>query len=97
MLDAIHCIVGSCGSQTFIPCELLSEGHGLLPGRLPGMREIWAARTALRTAVGKVTKGERIFSVGPIFLSAAVIATLLIIGGVELNPGPDEISVQVFV
>jgi len=56
---------------------------------------VWAARTAGRTAVGKVAKGERKSSVGPMILSAAVIATLLIIGGVELNPGPDEISVQV--
>lgn len=33
--------------------------------------------------------------VGPMILSATVIATLLIIGGVELNPGPEENPLQV--
>jgi len=28
----------SCGGRTCFLCELLSEGHGLLPGRLPGTR-----------------------------------------------------------
>jgi len=56
---------------------------------------VWAARTAWRTAVGKVENGGRKISMGSMILSAAVIATLLIIGGVELNPGPEEKSVQV--
>ena len=32
---------------------------------------------------------------GPMILCAAVLATLLVIGGVELNPGPVESIVQV--
>jgi hypothetical protein len=32
---------------------------------------------------------------GPIFLRAAVLATLLVIGGVELNPGPVDSIVDV--
>jgi hypothetical protein len=32
---------------------------------------------------------------GPVILCAAVLATLLVIGGVELNPGPVENIVQV--
>jgi len=56
---------------------------------------VWSARTARRAAVGKVGKGERKIPMTPMILSAAVIATLLIIGGVELNSGPEEDSVQV--
>jgi hypothetical protein len=48
----------------------------------------WAARSSWRSAVGHVgTSGGDIY-VGPTILCAAVLANLLTIGGVELNPGP---------
>ena len=54
----------------------------------------WAARFSWRSAVGRVgTKGGN--RMGPIILCAAVLETLLVIGGVELNPGPVYNIVQV--
>jgi hypothetical protein len=54
----------------------------------------WAARLSWRSAVGHVgTSGGNIY-VGTI-LCAAVLATLLTIEGVELNPGPVNNAVQV--
>ena len=52
-------------------------------------------RASWRSAVGKVEKRRSGNLVGPMILSATVIATLLIIGGVELNPGPEENPLQV--
>ena len=55
----------------------------------------WAARSSWRSAVGHFrTRGGNIY-MGPMILCAAVIATLLMIGGVELNPGPVDNIVQV--
>lgn len=55
----------------------------------------WAARVSRRSAVGQVvTRGDKNF-IGEMTLCAAVIATLLVIGGVELNPGPVDNVVQV--
>ena len=54
----------------------------------------WAGRFSWRSAVGQVTRGGNI-DTGPTFLCAAVIAVLLVIGGVELNPGPVDNIVQV--
>jgi len=48
----------------------------------------------LRSALGQVTRGGN-NDTGPTFLCAAVIALLLVIGGVELNPGPVDNIVQV--
>jgi hypothetical protein len=54
----------------------------------------WAARFSWRSAMGRVgTRGEN--CIGPIILCAAVLATLLVIGGVEQNPGPVDSNVQV--
>ena len=54
----------------------------------------WAARFSWRSAVGRVGKrGGN--CMGPMILYAAVLATLLVIGGVELNPGPADSIVQV--
>jgi hypothetical protein len=39
-------------------------------------------------------RGGKIYR-GPMILCAAVLAVLLVIGGVELNPGPDDNIVQV--
>jgi hypothetical protein len=48
----------------------------------------WARRFSWRSAVRHVgTRGEKMYR-GPIILCAAVLAFLLVIGGVELNPGP---------
>ena len=75
--------------------ELLSAGYGLLPGRLPGSSGDWAARFSWRSAEDHVgTSGGKIY-LGPMILCAAVLATLLMVGGVELNPGPIENKVQV--
>ena len=54
-----------------------------------------SARFSWRSAMGRVrTRGGKICT-GPMILCAAVIATLLVIGGVELNPGPVDSIVQV--
>ena len=47
-----------------------------------------------RSAVGRVGKRGGKICMGPMILCAAVLATLLVIGGVELNPGPVESIVQ---
>jgi len=55
----------------------------------------WAARFSWRSAVGHVgTRGGKI-CMGPMILCAVVLATSLMIGGVELNPGSVENIVQV--
>jgi hypothetical protein len=55
----------------------------------------WAARLSQRSAVGHVgTRGGQIY-MGPMILCAAVLASLLMIRGVELNPGPVENILQV--
>ena len=55
----------------------------------------WAAKFSRRSAVGRVgTRGGKI-CMGPMILCAAVVTTLLVIGGVELNPGPVDSIVQV--
>ena len=56
---------------------------------------MWAAGFSGRSAVGHVdTSGVKAY-MGKMLLCATVIATLLIIGGVELNPGPVDNIVQV--
>jgi hypothetical protein len=55
----------------------------------------WAARVWRRSAVGQVRTKEGKTDTGKMILYAMVIATLLIIGGVELNPGPVENIMQV--
>ena len=48
----------------------------------------WAARSSWRSAVGHVgTRGGNIY-MGTMIMCAAVISTLLMIGRIELNPGP---------
>jgi len=55
----------------------------------------WTARSSWRSAVGQViTRGGSIY-IGPMILGAAVLATLLMIRGVELNPGPVDNIVQI--
>jgi len=55
----------------------------------------WAVRFSLRSAAGHVgTRGGKI-CMGPMILCAALLATLLMIGGVEQNPGPVENIVEV--
>jgi len=55
----------------------------------------WAARFPWRSALGHVgMRGGKIYT-GPMILCAAVLANLLIIGGVQLNSGPVESTVQV--
>ena len=55
----------------------------------------WYARVALRSAVSQAgTRGDKTFLVA-MTLCAAVIASLLVIGGVELNPGPVDNVVKV--
>ena len=55
----------------------------------------WAERFSWRSAEGHVgTSGGKIY-MGPMIMYAAVLATLLMIGGVKLNPGPVENIVQV--
>jgi hypothetical protein len=54
----------------------------------------WAGRFSWRSAVGQATRGGNIYT-GPMILCAAVLAVLLVIGGVESNPGPVDNIVQV--
>ena len=55
----------------------------------------WAARFSRRSAVGHVgTRRGKIY-MGPMILCAAVLANLLMFGGVELNSGSVESIVQV--
>jgi hypothetical protein len=54
-----------------------------------------AARFPWRSAVGHVgSRGEKTYK-GTVIQCAVVIGTLLIIGGLQLNPGPVENIVQV--
>ena len=55
----------------------------------------WAARFSWRSAVGRDGTRRGTNCMGPMILCAAVLATLSVIGGVELNPGPSENIVQV--
>jgi len=55
----------------------------------------WAVRFSWQSAVGHIgTKGGKIY-MGPTILCTAILATSLMIGGVELKPGPVENIVQV--
>jgi len=55
----------------------------------------WHARVALRSAVSQVgTCGDKTF-LGAMTLCTAVVAILLVIGGVELNLGPVDNVVKV--
>jgi hypothetical protein len=75
--------------------ELLSAGYGLLPGRLPCSGGCWVARYSWRSALGRVEARGGKICMGPMILWAAVLATVLVNGGVELNPGPVDSIVQV--
>lgn len=55
----------------------------------------WNARVSLRSVVGQVGTREDENILETMTMCAAVIATLLVIGGVELNPGPVENVVKV--
>jgi hypothetical protein len=48
----------------------------------------WAARTAWHTVQGRVSNGKSICTIGNMLLCEATLAVLLVIGGVEQNPGP---------
>ena len=54
----------------------------------------WAGRFSLRATVGQMTRGGNNYAV-TMNLCATVIAALLVIGGVELNPGPVDNIMQV--
>jgi len=72
--------------------------YGLLPGRLPGARgylggEIsCVSRTSRRTANGN---GHAVLCLGTTILCATTLAVLLVIGGVEEDPGPDVESEKI--
>jgi hypothetical protein len=48
----------------------------------------WAARTSWRTAQDRESNGQAISYMGNMLLCAATLTALLLIGGVEQNPGP---------
>ena len=67
--------------------ELLGAVYGLLSGILLVSVGTWPPSFSWRSAVGHVgTRGGNIY-MGPMILCAAVLTTLLMIGGVEQNPG----------
>jgi hypothetical protein len=72
---------------------LKSKENGLLPGRVPGLGG-YLGREVLVT-VGHVGSIGRKTYTGTVIQCEALIATLLIIGGVELNPVPVDNIVQV--
>jgi len=55
----------------------------------------WAASSSWGSALGHVGTGGGNIYMGPMILCATVLATLLMIGGVELNPGTVDKVVQV--
>jgi hypothetical protein len=48
----------------------------------------WAARTSWHTAQGRGGNGQSISCIMNMLLCAAALTALLVIGGVEQNPGP---------
>jgi hypothetical protein len=48
----------------------------------------WAARTSWLTAQGRESNGQAISYMGNMLLCTATLTALLVIGGVERNPGP---------
>jgi hypothetical protein len=48
----------------------------------------WGVRTSWRTAQGQGSNGQAISYIGNILLCTAALTVLLVIGGVEQNPGP---------
>jgi hypothetical protein len=58
----------------------------------------WAARTTWRTTQGRDSNGQATSYIGNMLLCAAALTVLLLMGGVEQNPGPGvetECSLQV--
>ena len=55
----------------------------------------WAARFSWRSSVGGVETRKGKILMGSIMSCATLLASLLMIGGVELNPGPVDNIVQV--
>ena len=55
----------------------------------------WAARFSWRSSVGRVETRKGKILMGSIMSCATLLASLLMIGGVELNPGPVDNIVQV--
>jgi hypothetical protein len=75
--------------------ELLSEGNGFVPGGLPSACQ-YLGREGFMAVSGRTGRDARQQNfIGEMTLCAAVIATLLVTGGVELNPGPVNNIVQV--
>jgi hypothetical protein len=71
--------------------EVLSAGYGLLPGRLQVSGGCLGREVFMAVRVG-VSEGEEETVWGQ---CAAVLATLLVIGGMEINPGSVVCIVQV--
>jgi hypothetical protein len=58
----------------------------------------WPARTSWRTAQGRESNGQAISYIGNMLLCTVTLTAILVIGGVEQNPGPGvevEKSLQV--
>ena len=64
--------------------ELLSAGYDLLPGRLRARVGTWAARISWLSAAGRLETRGGIICMGPMILCAALLAAVLMIGGVDL-------------
>ena len=67
----------------------------MLPVRLPVTRGGLGREDGMADSGRKVAMAEKKISMGPLILCAAVITSLLIIGGMELNSGPEGNSVRV--
>jgi hypothetical protein len=70
--------------------ELLSARYGLVPGRLPGSVEYLGREIFMAVSSRSYWKERRKNLYGPMILCAAVLANLLMIGGLELNRGAVE-------
>ncbi len=86
-----HSVLGGRTVRTCFPGALVKGGDGVLFGMLPGARGSFAALLTWSAAPGAAPHSEswRLAAV----LSSAVLAMLLVIGGVELNPGPSSDAV----
>jgi hypothetical protein len=69
----------SCGSEGLMSCYL--EDYRAYVGT-------WDARTSWRTVQGQESNGQAISYIGNTLLCAATLTALLVINGVEQNPGP---------
>jgi hypothetical protein len=84
-------IIISSNLVAVVECRRVSGGLEIMGCYLEGHQasvDTRAARASRRTAQGRDSSGHAIRPLENLFLCAAVLAVLLVIGGVEQNPKP---------